>query len=273
MATTNINWHRIYAITALNSAILICWMAYHFFQPKLLAQFGLESASQNLLLAQAFILVLIPPLSGYLADRFSKQLGNNYLLFTVGISFTALIFFASAYVFLDMAPESLKAMIPFFMVLWLIGMNIFYAPSTGFILNSVKTAELPIAIAFITVSLNLLFAVMDYLLMFLEYAGSSLTFIVGGVLLIVSAIYYYRVAHKTEDIEMPTQNFKTNLLLTLWVGLLTGVLKHWGLVYLPGAIDPFFGGFHISIVIFIAAALLAFPLCYQLIKYTMLYSF
>ena len=58
MKHETINWPKIYAITLLNSAIVICWMAYHFFQPKLLSQFGLEAAANTLETSKGIIFVM-----------------------------------------------------------------------------------------------------------------------------------------------------------------------------------------------------------------------
>jgi MFS family permease len=269
-----INWQKVYAITLLNSAIVICWMAYHFFQPKILSQFGLEAAANTVNSGKAIVLVVVPPIAGFIADVLARKLGKNYLVFTIGVSLTALIFMASAYVFLDVAPDQLKSYIPLFMVLWLISMNIFYSPATGFILSAAGPKDIAWAIAMIVVVTNLLFAVLPYLMMVLELIGSSLTFVVGALLLVIASIYYFRVAKKDEAPEQATSTeVKNSFFIPFWVGLATGLIKVLTLVEFGNVTNTLFPAFDLITLIFIAAALLAFPLCWWLEKSPWSYSF
>jgi hypothetical protein len=260
-----INWKRIYAITLLNSAIIICWIAYHYYQPKLLTQFGLLEAADTLDFAKNFALVLIPPLAGLIADRFSKKSGNSYLVFTVGISFTALIFFASSYIFLDIAPDFLKAKIPFFMVLWLIGMNIFYSPATGFLLKSAKGPELPIVVATVSLAANILFAAVPLLEQFFEKTGSSITFFLGAVLLLGAAWFYKRMSadNSQNRDDLITDSSNSNLLLPIIVGLSCGFINLAVDLSISNAIE-IFGGFDLKILIYIIASIAVIPLAQKL---------
>jgi MFS family permease len=258
---SQINWNRIYAITLLNSAIIICWIAYHYFQPKLLTEFGLLEAANTLDFAKNFTLVLIPPLAGLIADRFSNKSGSRYLVFTVGISFTAFIFLASSYIFLDIAPDFLKAKIPLFMVLWLIGMNIFYSPATGFLLKSAKGPELPIVVASVSLAANILFAAVPLLEQFFEKTGSSFTFFLGALLLLAAAWFYKRMSvddsQNRENLTIDSSN--RNLLLPLIVGLSCGFTNLAVDLSMSNA-NEFFGGFDLKIIVYVLAALAVIPL-------------
>lgn len=273
MQHETINWQKIYAITFLNTAIVICWMAYHFFQPKLLSQFGLEDAANTINSSKAFVLVLVPPIAGFIADLLARKLGKNYLVFTIGICLTALIFMASAYVFLDAAPDQLKSYIPLFMILWLISMNIFYSPATGFILSAAGPKDIAWAVALIVVVTNLLFAVLPYLMVILEMIGSSLTFVVGAVLLVAASIYYFRVSKNSNAPEIDFPEVKNNFFIPFWVGLATGLIKVLTLIEFGNVTQTLFPAFDLITLIFIAAAILAFPLCWWLEKYPWRYSF
>src|SRR6185295_18706540 len=86
------NWPQIYSLMALNAAIVISWIAYHNYQPKVLEIFNYKHLSLFLVISQALILVFIPPAAGIIADRVMKSGGNRFVVFTVGISVTAMVF-------------------------------------------------------------------------------------------------------------------------------------------------------------------------------------
>jgi hypothetical protein len=66
--TNSTNWSQIYALAALNAAVVISWIAYHNYQPKLLEKFEFTALSNFLTMAQALVLIVIPPLAGFVAD-------------------------------------------------------------------------------------------------------------------------------------------------------------------------------------------------------------
>jgi hypothetical protein len=67
------NWSQVYSLLALNAAIVISWIAYHNYQPKLLNLFHFEELSLFLVVAQALILVLIPCIAGLIGDYMIKK--------------------------------------------------------------------------------------------------------------------------------------------------------------------------------------------------------
>lgn len=87
-----IKWTEIWNLAALIAAIVICWIAYHEYQPKLLAGFGLTNLASFLIYAKAIILVLIPPIADLLTDYMTKKNNKVYVVFLVGIGGKAMIF-------------------------------------------------------------------------------------------------------------------------------------------------------------------------------------
>jgi len=95
-----INWKQIFSLGALNAAVVISWIAYHNYQPKLLEKFELTGLGTFLNVAQAIVLVFIPPLAGMVGDYFIRKNGNHFIVFMIGISVTAMVFMAVALPFL-----------------------------------------------------------------------------------------------------------------------------------------------------------------------------
>ena len=65
------NWKQVYSLLALNAAIVISWIAYHNYQPKILELFHFQQLTLFLVVAQAAILVLIPGLGDVASPVFS----------------------------------------------------------------------------------------------------------------------------------------------------------------------------------------------------------
>src|SRR5690349_9460566 len=91
------SWNQIYGLMALNAAIVISWIAYHNYQPKVLELFHFQELSFFLVVAQAVILVFIPIVAGWLGDYIIKKNGNYFVVTTVGISVTAMVFMCVAF--------------------------------------------------------------------------------------------------------------------------------------------------------------------------------
>src|SRR5258708_27577572 len=96
-AAPRTNWSQVYSLLALNAAIVISWIAYHNYQPKVLEIFHFTELRLFLIIAQGLILVLIPPVAGIVGDYLIKKNGNRLVVFTVGISVTAMVFMLVAF--------------------------------------------------------------------------------------------------------------------------------------------------------------------------------
>src|ERR1700741_4344697 len=87
-SVSKINWAQIWSLAGLNAAVVISWIAYHNYQPKVVQGFGLKELSFFLIVAQAIILVIIPPIAGIIGDYMIKKNGKRFVVFTVGAGAT-----------------------------------------------------------------------------------------------------------------------------------------------------------------------------------------
>src|SRR5260221_486406 len=71
-AAPRTNWNQVYSLLALNAALVISWIAYHNYQPKVLEIFHFTELKLFLIIAKGLILVLII-ITGYF---FRKATGN-----------------------------------------------------------------------------------------------------------------------------------------------------------------------------------------------------
>ena len=86
-----IQWKQLWSLAALYASIIIGWIAYENYQPKLLVQFNFTNFTFALILAQAIITVVTPPIAGRMGDRFRFTTGLRLPIISSGISFAAMI--------------------------------------------------------------------------------------------------------------------------------------------------------------------------------------
>jgi MFS family permease len=261
---TFVNWKSVIAIVFLNFVVLVSWIVYHFFQPQLLAQFGFASLNGFLSNAKNMVLVLIPPLAGLLADFLQKRVGKGYLIFTVGISITAMVFMAAAYAFLPTAGQGLHHAIPAMMVVWLICMNIFYTPATAYLEKTASTQHLPLVTALVALTAELLMAVAPYTPQLMSQFNSSATFVGGGLLIALSGYFFYQ-ANKDQGIsylaENPVGSQFSNLLIVFIIGFFAGLAEYFVTNSVPVWLKISLGSYakHTMSIILAIAGLLALP--------------
>ncbi|MBC8111183.1 MAG: hypothetical protein H7Y04_09010 [Verrucomicrobia bacterium] len=259
-----VNWKSVTAIILLNFVVLVSWVVYHFFQPQLLAQFGFSDLGGFLNDAKNIILVVIPPLAGLLADFLQKRVGKGYLIFTVGVSITAMVFMAAAYAFLPTAGKGLHEAIPGMMVVWLICMNIFYTPATAYIEKTASTQNLPLVTALVALTAELLMAVAPYTPQIMSQFNSSATFVGGGLLIALSGYFFYQ-ANKDQGTtylsENPAGSQFNNLLIVFAIGLFAGIAEYFVTNSVSDWLKVSLGSYakHTVSIILAMAGLLALP--------------
>ena len=267
----NVKWPEVWSLAALNAAIVICWIAYHEYQPKLLEGFGLTHLSSILVYGKAIILVLIPPIAGYVTDVFTKKNNKVYVVFIAGIGGTAMIFMIVASIIFQ-GPESfLTPILPVMVILWLIGMNIFHSPANSLIEMFSSVKNLPIVMGIIIFVTELIYALEPVVVALVDFFGATLTFIVGGVLISVSGYIFQKVSRdevlirKKEQIEEVEKNTKrSNFLLTVSIALIFGIAHSFIVNYLPTLFSnsfttEFSGNYFASFILF-CVAVLAIPI-------------
>jgi len=269
------NWLQVYALMALNAAIVISWIAYHNYQPKLLNLFHFEQLSLFLVVAQAFILVLIPGTAGLVGDYLIKKNGNYFVILTVGISVTAMVFMCVAFTIGASASIDLSAALPFMIVIWLISMNIFHSPANSMLELFAPAKELPSAMALMVLTTELLYALEPWVVDFVDGIGPTYTFALGAVLLIVTGYFFRRTtrnvtlsrdveeAHATKSSYLNV--FAAGLALGLAIAVINNFVPLWMLSKKGIETISTKSSLYISIILFVAA-LAAWPLSLQVNK-------
>jgi len=195
----SINYPQLASLVGLYASVIIGWIAYYNYQPKLLLNFGFVHFTFALFVAQGLIMVITPPISGKIGDRFRQTSGHRLPVITAGISFAAMVFMAVAFTLMANPGEILKWLLPFLIILWLFSMSIFTSPAISTIELFAPSAKLPTAMAIITLVSGLLYAVEPIIVDVIDYLGAPITFIGGGVAVLVSGYFLRKTSSVVDD--------------------------------------------------------------------------
>lgn len=268
-----VKWREIYSLAALNAAVVISWIAYHEYQPVLMEKFNFTSLVDFLIVTKAIVLVVIPPIAGLFADRIMKKNGKFFIIFTVGIGATAMIFMIVASI-IGAGPVSVvRPFLPFMIILWLVSMNLFISPANSMIEAFAPVQKLPMVMGVLFLVTELIYALEPVVVSLVHFFGDTLTFVVGGVLIAGSG-YLFHLVSSDEVIQRKQQLLASedkksqtfmSFLAILVIGLLLGLAKAFLVEFLPDYMDATFEGFaingeYVSFGLLGFAALLAFAI-------------
>ncbi|HNP94614.1 MAG TPA: hypothetical protein PKJ63_03265 [Cyclobacteriaceae bacterium] len=184
--TESIQWKQLWSLASLYGSIIIGWIAYENYQPKLLVQFNFTDFSFLLYVVQGFILIVTPIYAGKLGDRFRFKNGHRLPIISSGISFAAMVFMAVAFTLFSQPGEVFRWMLPLLIVCWLIAMSIFTSPALSTLELFTPVEKLPRAMAVLTIVANLIYSLEPVIVDIIDYLGAPVTFMIGGVITFAS---------------------------------------------------------------------------------------
>lgn len=219
-----VRWSQLWALLGLDVAIIISWIAYHEYQPLLLEQFGFQSLTLFLAIAQCIVLFVTPPVAGYLSDRIRQKKGDRLPVITAGISLVSMVFMAVAVVIYSNPSSGLKFIFPVLVAVWLVAMNLFHSPAISTVEMFVPVERLPSIMAIFLVAGDMANAIEPVIVPILKQLGAPITFGIGGVLVFSTGFIFLRTTRKM-DAPVPNSvavERKSQLGLVLVLGLLFG---------------------------------------------------
>jgi hypothetical protein len=196
-----------------------------------------------------------------------KKNGNGFVVLTVGIGVTAMTFMAVAFTVGTSDSIDLTSALPFMIVVWLISMNIFHSPANSMLDLFAPSKDLPSAMAIMVVSTELLYAFENKVVDLVDWIGPVYTFILGGVLLIVTGYFFMRntkavsFISEYEESHNTNSNFFAVLLAGLSLGMAAALIKNWLPVWLAdldNSVIPDSSWY--SPIVLVIAAVSAWPL-------------
>lgn len=195
--TAGVRWPGVTALIALDLAILLSWMAYDDYQPRLVEHFGYGADARAFAALQAVILVITPPVAGHVADRLLASGGTRLALVNLGVTLAAMAFMATSLAASGAPHPVLSAGFPLLITLWLISMNIFHSPAISMLELYAPPVLLSGVAALFTLLANLVEALGPSLTALIDACGASATFAGGGILIALSGVAFLRTASGT----------------------------------------------------------------------------
>ncbi len=285
-----VEWKQLLSLTSLYASVIIGWIAYYRYQPKLLVEFKFTDFSFLLMVVQGIILIVTPLIAGRFGDRYRFRNGHRLPIISTGISFAAMIFMAVAFTLISNPGEVFRWVLPILIVLWLIAMSIFTSPALSTMELFTPVEKLPMAMAILTIVANLLYALEPVIVDIIDYLGASLTFITGGIVVFASgyalkknSMGLFRQGEVNTSRPMATFKLDTQksaygfiFFMGIAVGLATAVLFNVFPVVLGNKLGSFIGNTNSNILtasILVVSAIVSWPASQVVNKYGLNRSF
>jgi MFS family permease len=281
-----IEWKQLWSLAALYGSIIIGWIAYHNYQPKLLVQFNFTDFTFLLIIVQGIILTITPLIAGKIGDRFRFKAGHRIPIISSGISFAAMVFMAVAFTLFSNPGEVFRWILPLLIVLWLVAMSIFTSPALSTLELFTPIDKLPTAMAVLTIVANLVYSLEPVIVDLIDYLGAPITFMMGGLAVFVSgyalkknslSLFKNNPAHPRAEFKLDTQrsNYSYIFFLGVAVGIPTTLLFNYFPDILEANLSTLFNmeGKWLLVVALFISAVLSLPASNYVIKIGTVKSF
>jgi MFS family permease len=239
-----IEWKQLWSLAALYGSIVIGWITYHNYQPKLLVQFNFTDFTFLLIIVQGIILIITPLIAGKIGDRFRFKAGHRIPIISSGISFAAMVFMSVAFTLFSNPGEVFRWIIPVLIVLWLIAMSIFTSPALSTLELFTPIDKLPTAMAVLTIVANLVYSLEPVIVDLIDYLGAPITFMMGGAAVFVSgyALKKNSLSLFTNNPTKPRAEFKldtqrSNYRYIFFLGVAVGIPTTLLFNYFPDVLE------------------------------------
>lgn len=228
---TKILWRQVWGLSVLLAAITFSWIAYGFYQPRILAKIGFVDLAAWLGIFQGLLGAIVEPIVGWFSDRLLGRFGSRLPQVVVGVTLAGLIFVIVSWLVEVQLVEQLRWIVPVMMTIWVIAMIIFRGPAIALLQGFAPTSQLPQANSVLALVLAVTSATSPILGLILKQLGASLTFILGAIALLIGSVLLWssmprHLATATSPeptIANLTPNSVIAYSLPFWVGLGSGL--------------------------------------------------
>lgn len=259
-------WKQLISLGTLYAAVIIGWIAYYNYQPKLLVAYNFTDLKLFLFIVQGIIMVITPPIAGRIGDQFRRKAGKRLPVITAGVSFAAMIFMATAFTLFTEPGPVFRWILPGLITLWLFSMSLFTSPAISTVELFVPANKLPTAMALLTVIYGLLYAIEPVITNIVDAVGPVITFAAGGVLVLLSGLTLKGQTRVINDVPDKKEHRKSDYTYTVALGIAYGwvttvifnLLPDW--LTVKGFTLFGFSGNTITALFLVAVAVLSLPM-------------
>lgn len=258
--TRSIAWPQVIILMLLNIFLVISWLIYDNFQPQLLNNFNLQDSKFHFDIVHLVVMVSIPILSGIFSDKFFKNNNSKFLLITVGMSITAVIYMATGSV-VKINNEGNSPFLSYLFLglftIWMVGMNLFNSPANSFLEKYTPASSLPLIIGIYTLLAELTLAFEPKVELLVNTLGVVNTLLGAGALLAILGFVFFKINNRefgTTEAEVANreQSYPKIIAIGLLLGTILGCIKF----FIPNKINTGVDSFYILVL----SALCAVPI-------------
>jgi Na+/melibiose symporter-like transporter len=244
MIQTQIQWRRLGAITAVQSAITLTWVIYSLYLPGLLVQLGFaKELAATLLIIEHGLEAVIEPIFGAMSDRSQQKMGTRFPWISLGVILASAFLIALPIIVLFVPKSSAWRLIfPVTAVLWASAMAIFRSPAIALLTQVTPQAELPIASSCLNLVQQLIkvFRLSAYSVIL--SLGPLVTFAIGSLVILGSATFLRQVMPPASPQPQPTQPQSLPMISPPIVVMIVGtaIALGWGLRFFFAGLPQLF---------------------------------
>lgn len=224
---TKILWQQVWGLAALLAAITFSWIAYGFYQPRILARIGFVDLAIWLGIFQGLLGAIVEPIVGWFSDRVLGRFGSRLPQVVVGVTLAGLIFVIASWLVETQLTEGMRWIVPVMMTIWVIAMIIFRGPAIALLQGFAPTSQLPQANAILALVLAITSAASPILGLILKQIGASMTFILGAIALLIGSVLLWasmpRHLVTATNPEVPTTKLTTKSLVLYALPFVVGL--------------------------------------------------
>lgn len=261
-------WRQVWGLAALLAAIIFSWMAYGFYQPKILRELEFVELASWLGIFQGLLAAVLEPLIGRVSDRIQQRLGSRLPLISIGVILAGLILVTVSLLVEHSLPPGIRWILPVLMTAWVIAIVMFRGPAIALLTQFAPIAELPQANAILVLVFGLVAAIGLMWNARLYSMGASITFLAGAIALMVGA-YILRLFTPKHCFDCSSLNQVTAktpgilLILIFVIGLATGFEINLLLSIFPQELQTQLSGLKVEFItaeILLVSAIASVPL-------------
>jgi MFS family permease len=189
MTQPKILWLQVWSLAGVQGAIIICWLIYNLYLPKLLVGFGFpESLAVGIIILENALAVVMEPLMGALSDQAKYRVGSSYPLITLGVILSSVLFIAIPCIITFVPPSDVtRLLLPLALVAWALAMTVFRSPIFALLVYYAIPPQLPSALSVVIFVGGVAGAFRAVASNFILSLGPIVTFAIGSFILLGAA--------------------------------------------------------------------------------------
>jgi MFS family permease len=213
-------WLQVWGLAAVQGAIVLTWVIYNLYLPRLLGEFGFPAQlTIALLLIENLLGAVMEPIMGTLSDRQQQWISSRLPFISAGVIGAASLFIAIPAV---TAWDGRSWLFPTIAVIWALAMTIFRSPALSLLGRYAFGSGLPKAASILTLVGALAGALAPLASGVIVQLGPTKTFALGSIVLLLAAAALRMVDAKVAPDTQPVSAPPLSWVRLIWV-FATGV--------------------------------------------------